>query len=171
MQTRPTLRSSEWFLAVYFTYVALLAPWFPLRRDLAPLPGLLAVGALLLLNLLAYAEVHSNAEVFSVARDWFPSVVLDRATGLGSAGGYVGNGVGTAHLAGRTLCDLVLEADTELTRLPWVDHRGRKWEPEPLRWTGVALVYSLYRLADRRERTGLARTSAFARMADLIAGR
>ena len=72
MKTRPTLRSSEWFLAVYFTYVALLAPWFPLRRDLAPLPGLLAVGALLLLNLLAYAEVHSNAEVFSIARDWFP---------------------------------------------------------------------------------------------------
>lgn len=114
---------------------------------------------------------HAWCGVLGVARDWFPSVVLDRATGLGSAGGYVGNGVGTAHLAGRTLCDLVLEADTELTRLPWVGHRERKWEPEPLRWTGVALVYSLYRLADRHERTGLAKTSAFARVADLIAGR
>ncbi len=114
---------------------------------------------------------HAWCGVLGVSRDWFPSVTLDRATGLGSAGGYVGNGVGTSHLAGRTLCDLVLEADTELTRLPWVDRRERKWEPEPLRWTGVALVYSLYRLADRRERSGLARTSAFARMADLIAGR
>ncbi len=114
---------------------------------------------------------HAWCGVLGVARDWFPSVGLDGPTGLGSAGGYVGNGVGTAHLAGRTLCDLVLEADTELTRLPWVGHPERKWEPEPLRWTGVQLVYSLYRLADRRERSGLAKTSAFARLADLIAGR
>jgi hypothetical protein len=35
----------------------------------------------------------------------------------------------------------------------------------------VQLVYALYRLADRRERGGLWRTSAFARLADVIAGR
>jgi len=114
---------------------------------------------------------HAWCGVLGVARDWFPSVAFDRGTGLGSAGGYVGNGVGTAHLAGRTLCELVLEADTELTRLPWVNHRERKWEPEPLRWTGVQLVYALYRLADRHERSGLDKTSVLARAADLIAGR
>ena len=32
--------------------------------------------------------------------------------------------------------DLVLGHDTELTRLPWVDHHSRSWEPEPLRWLG-----------------------------------
>jgi glycine/D-amino acid oxidase-like deaminating enzyme len=109
--------------------------------------------------------------VLGVSRDWFPSVGFDRSTGLGVAGGYVGNGVGAAHLAGRTLCDLVLANESELTTLPWVNHRSRRWEPEPLRWAGVQLVYGLYRLADRRERGGLPRTSAFARLADVIAGR
>ena len=42
-----------------------------------------------------------------------------------------------SNLAGRTLADLVLGRDTELTRLPWVGHRSPRWEPEPLRWLGV----------------------------------
>ena len=42
---------------------------------------------------------HAWCGVLGVARDWVPSVVLRSGTGLGSAGGYVGNGVGTAHLA------------------------------------------------------------------------
>ena len=37
-----------------------------------------------------------------------PRVTLDRADGLGWAGGYVGSGVATTNLAGRTLRDLVL---------------------------------------------------------------
>ena len=45
-------------------------------------------------------------------------------TGLGWAGGYVGDGVSTTNLAGRTLRDLVLGRDTELTALPWVGHRS-----------------------------------------------
>ena len=65
-------------------------------------------------------------------RDWAATVGLDRSTGLGWAGGYVGTGVTATNLAGRTLADLVLGRDTELTRLPWVGHRARKWEPEPL---------------------------------------
>ena len=28
-------------------------------------------------------------------------------------------------------------SDTELVRLPWVGHKSRAWEPEPLRWLGV----------------------------------
>jgi glycine/D-amino acid oxidase-like deaminating enzyme len=114
---------------------------------------------------------HAWCGVLGVARDWFPAVGLDRATGLGGAGGYVGNGVGASHLAARTLCDLVLDGDSERTQLPWVGHQARRWEPEPLRWMGVQLVYALYRTADRRERRGDGRTSAFARAADLIAGR
>jgi len=99
-------------------------------------------------------------------------VRLDRATGLGIAGGYVGNGVATANLAGRTLADLVLGRDTELTRLPWVGRDARRWEPEPLRWLGARLVYGLYRAADRREQASdRARTHPLARIADLISGR
>ncbi len=59
------------------------------------------------------------------------------STGLGWAGGYVGDGVSTTNLAGRTLRDLVLGRDTELVRLPWVGHQSPRWEPEPLRWLGV----------------------------------
>jgi glycine/D-amino acid oxidase-like deaminating enzyme len=89
-------------------------------------------------------------------RDWFPSVGLDRATGLAHAGGYVGDGVGTANLAGRTLADLIRREDTRLTRLPWVGHRSRRWEPEPLRWLGATAVRRLATAADAAEaRTGV----------------
>ena len=68
------------------------------------------------------------------------------------AGGYVGDGVSTTNLAGRTLRDLILGEDTELTRLPWVEHRSRRWEPEPLRWLGVNAGLRAMSLADREER-------------------
>ena len=58
-------------------------------------------------------------------------------TGIGWAGGYVGDGVATTNLAGRTLADLVTGADSDLVSLPWVNHRSRRWEPEPLRWLGI----------------------------------
>ena len=70
-----------------------------------------------------------------IPRDWMPSVGLDG--GLAWAGGYVGDGVAATNLAGRTLADLITGRDSELTRLPWVGHRSRRWEPEPLRWLGV----------------------------------
>ncbi|MGC7098225.1 NAD(P)/FAD-dependent oxidoreductase [Amycolatopsis lurida] len=107
--------------------------------------------------------------VLAVPRDWCASVGLDPATGLGWAGGYVGHGVTSTNLAGRTLCDLVLRRDTGLTRLPWVGHRTRAWEPEPLRWLGVRGLYLAYRLADRHEATGLSRTSPVATLATLLA--
>ena len=41
---------------------------------------------------------------------------------------------------------------------------------QPLRWLGVHSMYQLYRLADRREIAGLARTSKLATLADRITG-
>jgi glycine/D-amino acid oxidase-like deaminating enzyme len=114
---------------------------------------------------------HAWCGVLGVPRDWCSTVHLDHDSGLGWAGGYVGNGVTTANLAGRTLRDLLLREETELTRLPWVDRQVRQWEPEPLRWIGVHLIYALYRTADRRENHRLARTSNYARLAGLISGR
>ncbi len=90
-----------------------------------------------------------------VPRDWCASVGLDRAQGLAWAGGYVGDGVATTNLAGRTLADLILERDTELTALPWVQHRSPRWEPEPLRWLGVNAGLRAMTFADAEEnRTG-----------------
>ncbi len=108
--------------------------------------------------------------VLGVARDWCPTVGLDRSTGLGFAGGYAGEGVAASNLAGRTLRDLVLERDTELTRLPWVGRPARNWEPEPFRFMGARGIYALYRLADHREQLR-PRSSRIARVADLISGR
>ena len=108
--------------------------------------------------------------VLGVPRDWCATVALDPATGLGTAGGYVGSGLTTTNLAGRTLADLVLRRDTDLTHLPWVDRQIRKWEPEPLRWLGVRAMYSLYRTADRRERS-LPTTSRLAQLGNRLTGR
>lgn len=80
---------------------------------------------------------HTWGGPLGVARDWNASVGLDRRSGLAWAGGYVGDGVGTTNLAGRTLADLIRGVDSDLIRLPWVGHRSRRWEPEPLRWLGV----------------------------------
>ncbi len=95
---------------------------------------------------------HSWGGALGIPRDWCASVGLDRSTGLAWAGGYVGDGVATTNLAGRTLRDLVLGHDTELTHLPWVGHRSRRWEPEPLRWLGVNGGLRAMRFADREER-------------------
>jgi hypothetical protein len=102
--------------------------------------------------------------VLCVPRDWCATATLDRSTGLGWAGGYVGSSVATANLAGRTLRDLVQQDSgqarpTELTQMPWVNHRVRKWEPEPARWLGVQGLYAVYRAADRREASSNASTT------------
>lgn len=55
---------------------------------------------------------HAWGGPLGVPRDWCASVGLDRATGLAWAGGYVGDGVSTTNLAGRTLTDLILHRDT-----------------------------------------------------------
>ncbi|WP_022890407.1 NAD(P)/FAD-dependent oxidoreductase [Agromyces italicus] len=114
---------------------------------------------------------HAWSGVLGVPRDWAATVGHDPATGLGWAGGYVGTGVTATNLAGRTLRDLVLGRDTELTRLPWVGHRARRWEVEPLRWLAVQAIYTAYHAADRGEQRGRATTSPIARLADLVAGR
>jgi hypothetical protein len=80
------------------------------------------------------------------------------------AGGYVGEGVAASNLAARTVRDLVLGRDSELTALPWVGRAPRRWEPEPLRWAGIHSVYWLYRHADRAER----RTGRPARLGALV---
>jgi glycine/D-amino acid oxidase-like deaminating enzyme len=105
------------------------------------------------------ATTHHWGGVLGAARDWHCSVRFDRASGLAAAGGYVGDGVSTTHLAGRTLASLITDsdddADRELVRLPWVGHRSRRWEPEPLRWIGVNAARGFAGRADDFEaRTG-----------------
>jgi len=98
---------------------------------------------------------HRWGGPLGVPRDWFPSVGLDRSTGLGWGGGYVGEGVAASALAGQTLAELVTGQQTVRTALPWVNHHSRSWEPEPLRWAGVSAGLTVMTGADRAEhRTG-----------------
>jgi glycine/D-amino acid oxidase-like deaminating enzyme len=102
------------------------------------------------------AEItHRWGGPLGIARDWCASAGLDPETGLAWAGGYVGDGVSTTNLAGRTLADLITGTDSELVRLPWVGHRSPPWEPEPLRWLEVNAGLRVMNVADREEeRTG-----------------
>jgi glycine/D-amino acid oxidase-like deaminating enzyme len=125
-----------------------------LRRTLAELFPVLA----------DFKVTHTWGGPLGIPRDWCASVGLDPATGLGWAGGYVGDGVATTNLAGRTLADLVLGQDTPLTRLPWVGHRSPRWETEPLRWLGANAGLQLMSFADRQE----SRTGRQSRAADLF---
>jgi glycine/D-amino acid oxidase-like deaminating enzyme len=107
---------------------------------------------------------HRWGGPLGVPRDWYSSVGLDRSTGQAWAGGYVGDGVSTTNLAGRTLADLITDRATPITRLPWVGHRSRDWEPEPLRWLGTNLSLRVMGTADKAE----ARTGRPARRAGLV---
>ncbi len=94
---------------------------------------------------------HSWGGALGIPRDWYPSVGYSPATGFAFAGGYVGDGVTTTNLAGRTLRDLILGQRSDLLDLPWLHRRSPKWEPEPLRWLGVNAATALFAAADRTE--------------------
>ena len=107
---------------------------------------------------------HHWGGPIGIPRDWCASVGLDPATGVGWAGGYVGDGVSTTNLAGRTLADLIRGTKSQITRLPWVGHRSPQWEPEPLRWLGLNAGLQVMSLADRQE----TRSGRQSKMADVM---
>ena len=97
------------------------------------------------------AITHRWGGVLGVPRDWFPSVGFDRNTGSAWGGGYVGEGVAASNLAGRTLADLITNTESPRVDLPWVGHRSRNWEPEPLRWLAINGALKVMERADRAE--------------------
>ncbi len=121
-------------------------------------------------QLRAVPVAHAWCGTLAVPRDWCASVGFDAGTGLGYAGGYVGVGVSTSNLAGRTLADLALGQQTDRTALPWVNRKVRQWEGEPLRWLGVHAMYRLFNLADRAEARGGGQ-SRLAALANRVMGR
>ena len=112
---------------------------------------------------------HRWGGPIGVHRDWFPSVRYDPASGLASAGGYVGDGVATTNLAGRTLADLLLGRPSGLTGLPWVGHASPSWEPEPFRWLGINAGLRSMALADAME-AKLGRPSRLAQVVSRLTG-
>ncbi len=94
---------------------------------------------------------HQWGGALGIPRDWQPSVGHDPATGLGWSGGYVGDGVALTNLGGRTIAELVTGRRTDISKLPWVQHHSRRWEPEPFRWLGINAGLQVAALADREE--------------------
>ncbi|MFT5483497.1 MAG: glycine/D-amino acid oxidase-like deaminating enzyme [Halieaceae bacterium] len=113
---------------------------------------------------------HAWGGMLGVPRSWTPYVRFDPATQIGSAGGYVGEGVAASNLAARTLADLALQRATPLTALPWVDAKSRRWEPEPLRWLGYTLAKHAGNWADRSERINGKTSGLAGRIYDALSG-
>ena len=104
---------------------------------------------------------HTWGGPLGIARDWWASCGFDPRTGQAWSGGYVGDGVGTSHLGGKTLAHLITGVESNLTTLPWVNHRSPNWEPEPLRWLGANAGLQVMQRADSYEnRTGKPAKSA-----------
>jgi glycine/D-amino acid oxidase-like deaminating enzyme len=97
------------------------------------------------------AVTHRWGGALGVPRDWHASVAYDPTTGIGRGGGYVGDGLSTTNLAGRTLADLITGSQSDLVGLPWVGHRSPDWEPEPLRFIGSNLGMFAMTAADVEE--------------------
>ena len=104
---------------------------------------------------------HRWGGPLGVSRDWHATARYDPVRGVASAGGYVGDGLSTTNLAGRTLADLITGTDSELLALPWVNHDSPLWEPEPLRFLGANAGLIAMTMADAEERiTGRASVAA-----------
>ncbi len=116
------------------------------------------------------AFTHAWGGPLGIARDWMASVGLDTVSRIGWAGGYVGDGLTTTNLAGRTLADLVAGTVSDLTTLPWVNHRSRRWEPEPFRWLGVNAGLRAMTVADVEEKVTHHRSLVARAMAPLLGG-
>lgn len=107
------------------------------------------------------AVTHTWGGPLGVSRDWHATASYDPGTGVAWAGGYVGDGLSTTNLAGRTLADLITGTDSELVRLPWVNHTSPPWEREPLRFLGANAGLLAMTIADAEERmTGRASIAA-----------
>ena len=100
------------------------------------------------------AITHRWGGAFAVPRDWSMAIDFDRASGLARAGGLAGHGVVASSVCGRTLADLILERDSELTSLPWVGHDSGRWEVEPARIVAQRVITKLLASADRVEDAG-----------------
>ncbi|MEM8924025.1 MAG: FAD-binding oxidoreductase [Actinomycetota bacterium] len=113
---------------------------------------------------------HRWGGVLGIPRNWVPGLDYDAAAGHGFLGGYVGEGVAAANLAGRTMAELVAGVETERTGLPWVGARARRWEPEPFRWLGVRASRRILAAADDREYRTDREAGASFRLSRLLRG-
>jgi glycine/D-amino acid oxidase-like deaminating enzyme len=86
--------------------------------------------------------------------DWTPAVRFDRETRIAFAGGYTGQGVSTANLAGQMLAGMIAERTTGFESLPFAQRRSPAWIPEPLRWMVVRYMQGAFLRIDEAAEAG-----------------
>ncbi|WP_344416952.1 FAD-dependent oxidoreductase [Amycolatopsis minnesotensis] len=91
---------------------------------------------------------HGWSGLYGLQRDSEPSVVFDKETGHGYAGGYGGEGIVLSNLAGRTMAALVTGTRRPETKLCWNGRTPSRWEPEPVRYAGIRGIATLATMAD-----------------------
>ena len=106
--------------------------WFPALRD--------------------FRFTHAWGGPVAITRDWEPYVQWDPKVGLGRLGGYAGDGVTLSYLASKILSEEILEIQSDLRSLHFVNREIRRWEPEPIRYIGVNALVKLSGIADKEER-------------------
>nr|WP_255771954.1 FAD-binding oxidoreductase [Microbulbifer guangxiensis] len=97
---------------------------------------------------------HAWCGNLGFARRMAPVAVCDHKSGLAVLGGYGGEGVGASNLFGRTLADLILQRDTELSSMPWAHSQPvrkvlQRWEPEPLPWLAYRGINAVFAWEER----------------------
>lgn len=97
---------------------------------------------------------HRWSGSLAVPRDWCASCGVDRATGIAWIGGYAGHGVAATFVLGRSLAAQLRGVDDPTGSHLWTLHRGRRWEPEPLRWLASQAIVRLLASADEVEAAG-----------------
>ena len=86
--------------------------------------------------------------------DWTPAVRFEPATRIAFAGGYTGQGVATANLAGQMLAGMMDQRKTGYESLPFAQRRSPNWIPEPLRWLIVRYIQGAFLRIDEAAEAG-----------------
>jgi len=86
--------------------------------------------------------------------DWTPAVRFDPDSKIAFAGGYTGQGVSTANLAGQMLAGMITGRNTGYESLPFVQRRSPSWIPEPLRWLIVRYMQGAFLRIDEAAEAG-----------------
>lgn len=86
--------------------------------------------------------------------DWTPAVRFSPQSRIAFAGGYTGQGVATANLAGQMLAGMIADRPTGFESLPFAQRRSPNWIPEPLRWLIVRYMQGAFLRIDEADEAG-----------------
>lgn len=97
---------------------------------------------------------HSWGGPVGMPMDWTPAVRFDSGSRIAFAGGYTGQGVAMANLAGQMLAGQIGDYKTGFESLPFAGRRSASWLPEPLRWLVVRYMQGAFLRIDEAAEAG-----------------